>query len=622
MSLRLRITLFVSIITLLVAVIVFISDEIILHESDVRFSNQVLKGEKILWQRMQTRQLEAMEQETSVILRDRGVRKALKSNKTDKLYELLTNTYNRLSSSLIISDLLIVKMNGDVLVSFPKENTISRSDIPLIKQAVSSKSITKGVVKNDQGHLVMAVVFPIYNRGKVIGAGVFSNGFKTSVNKFKEQQDSDVLIVNKDKKIEYASNVALLTQLNFKLPKFGTQSVSTADYQDKIYSIAVQPLHDVDNQAVAYLITSKDHTESYQAQKNSRVFALVTIIGAIGFALFLLNWYLSRSLSPINKVINSLEIVASGDLSLEIEITSNDEIGALQKATKTMISNLRDLLTNIDVTNQKLYGSSQDLLTVTQGAQGGVVKQKCDVEQVVQAIDDMTTTSQLIAVNVDKLTSDSIQVNQDAKQGQGDVIQVLESSEKQLGLVVSAEKVVQNLDESSGQINVILDQIISIADQTNLLALNAAIEAARAGEFGRGFAVVADEVRSLAGRTQKSTEEIRRTVDTFNSAINEAVDSMSKIREGVDISCAQTTKAGDALNSITESISVITEMVLEVSQQSKQQESAVSAISLNIETVDNVASENEMSFEKLHETEEGLLKLSEQLSKEINSFKV
>lgn len=64
-----------------------------------------------------------------------------------------------------------------------------------------------------------------------------------------------------------------------------------------------------------------------------------------------------------------------------------------------------------------------------------------------------------------------------------------------------------NMQENFKKISEIVVEIKGIANQTNLLALNAAIEAARVGELGRGFAVVADEVRTLAGRTQKATEQ-------------------------------------------------------------------------------------------------------------------
>jgi len=82
---------------------------------------------------------------------------------------------------------------------------------------------------------------------------------------------------------------------------------------------------------------------------------------------------------------------------------------------------------------------------------------------------------------------------------------------------------------TSQTISTIVGTINSISEQTNLLALNAAIEAARAGEMGRGFAVVADEVRTLAGNSQKSSNEIDNLVKTTVSKIEELAALIQRI---------------------------------------------------------------------------------------------
>jgi len=98
--------------------------------------------------------------------------------------------------------------------------------------------------------------------------------------------------------------------------------------------------------------------------------------------------------------------------------------------------------------------------------------------------------------------------------------------------VAEAERtnaVVQSLAEGARQIGTVVGLIADVAGQTNLLALNATIEAARAGEAGRGFAVVASEVKSLAGQTQRATEEISRHIGHVQQATAGVVEAIAKI---------------------------------------------------------------------------------------------
>ncbi|MDQ0884219.1 methyl-accepting chemotaxis protein [Peribacillus sp. V2I11] len=74
-------------------------------------------------------------------------------------------------------------------------------------------------------------------------------------------------------------------------------------------------------------------------------------------------------------------------------------------------------------------------------------------------------------------------------------------------------KDMDQLSNTSKEIERIVTMITSIAEQTNLLALNAAIEAARAGENGKGFAVVAGEIRKLSENTKESVSEVVKLVN-------------------------------------------------------------------------------------------------------------
>jgi len=89
---------------------------------------------------------------------------------------------------------------------------------------------------------------------------------------------------------------------------------------------------------------------------------------------------------------------------------------------------------------------------------------------------------------------------------------------------------ISSLQEFS-KINIMVENILSIASQTNILALNASVESARAGGSSAGFSVVADEIKVLATHSKnmandiqavchKMNENIEKTQECFKEVIN------------------------------------------------------------------------------------------------------
>jgi methyl-accepting chemotaxis protein len=112
---------------------------------------------------------------------------------------------------------------------------------------------------------------------------------------------------------------------------------------------------------------------------------------------------------------------------------------------------------------------------------------------------------------------------------------LLDSQQAELNLshVISALKEMQSSrDVLTAEMNSIVayiaelqlmaEDVKTIAFRTNLLSINAAIEAAHAGESGRGFGVVAHEVHVLSN-------ESRSTVQKINERIGSITDTLRKI---------------------------------------------------------------------------------------------
>ncbi|MBN3555682.1 methyl-accepting chemotaxis protein [Fictibacillus nanhaiensis] len=77
----------------------------------------------------------------------------------------------------------------------------------------------------------------------------------------------------------------------------------------------------------------------------------------------------------------------------------------------------------------------------------------------------------------------------------------------------------QELLQKMKKVTEALSAIEYISTQTNLLALNASIEAARAGVHGAGFGVVADEIRKLSVQVKESAETINTIIRAVNGSI-------------------------------------------------------------------------------------------------------
>ncbi|PQO36518.1 PAS domain S-box protein [Blastopirellula marina] len=133
---------------------------------------------------------------------------------------------------------------------------------------------------------------------------------------------------------------------------------------------------------------------------------------------------------------------------------------------------------------------------------------------------------QTVASNVNDMAAAmreaSVNVNRTANLAAGAEKQVLATGDS-----------IQQLTDSSSQIEDVIDLIRELADQTNLLALNATIEAARAGEAGRSFAVVAGEVKSLASETAKATHTIAERVSGIRANIESVVTATHEISSSV-----------------------------------------------------------------------------------------
>ena len=368
----------------------------------------------------------------------------------------------------------------------------------------------------------------------------------------------------------------------------------------------------------------------YQIQTDKRASETVRTRGllAISAGLALLIGIFAAALitrqivRPLNLTLVAAERIAAGDLSQDLEVRRNDELGLLQQSMQRMTLNLRELIGHIRDGITQIASAAEQLSAVTEQTSAGVNSQKVETDQVATAMNEMTATVQEVARNAEEASRAASDADRQAREGETAVNEAVDQMDRLATEVGRSNDAVGVLKQESERIGSVLDVIKSVAEQTNLLALNAAIEAARAGDAGRGFAVVADEVRGLAQRTQKSTEEIEELIAGLQSGTQRAASLMDSSRSLTESTVERTRHAGSRLGAIAQAVSTIQAMNQQIAAAAEQQGAVAEEINRSVIRVRDISEQTASASEETAASSVELARLGAELQQRVARFRV
>ena len=358
-----------------------------------------------------------------------------------------------------------------------------------------------------------------------------------------------------------------------------------------------------------------------KATMAGRIMIGVSILGAL-FA-FVLGLIISRSISvPVNTLAGQARQVAEGDLRVNIDYRSGDEVGQLSESFRTMTEGLRNTISKVSETSNQVATASSELQATAEHIATGAEEVAAQSATVATAGEEMSATSGDIAQNCQMAAEGAQRASQTASDGAAIVERTVAVMGQIAAKVQQSAKTVESLGVRSDQIGAIIGTIEDIADQTNLLALNAAIEAARAGEQGRGFAVVADEVRALAERTTRATKEIGEMIKAIQRETKDAVVAMEQGVQQVESGTEEAAKSGHALQDILAQVNDVAMQVNQIATAAEEQTATTSEISSNMHQITEVV---QQTSQGAHESASAAAQLNgnaEELQRLVRQFKL
>ncbi len=379
---------------------------------------------------------------------------------------------------------------------------------------------------------------------------------------------------------------------------------------------------------------AKERAATNESTAEKAIFIMMILVAAAVAAALVLGISISLIISrPINKLVKAGERLSVGDINIEIESNTTDEIGILMTVFKKLIESTKEQAAVIqkvaegdmsveiksrseyDVVNRKIEqmlninnsvfseirkSSEQVNAASIQVAQGSTIlaqastEQSATIEEITVTVGEIASQSKENAVVARKVNELANEARKSAEIG----------SEQMKNMMGSMEQI----NEASRSISKIIKVIDDIAFQTNILALNAAVEAARAGSHGKGFAVVAEEVRNLAARSAKAANE---TTDLIESTI-------SKVNTGTKIA----SETSNALEEINDKIGKVTEMIEDIASSSGEQATAVAQISTGMSQISGAIQTNSATAEESAAASEELSAQAKVLKESVARFKL
>ncbi|MEG1943062.1 MAG: methyl-accepting chemotaxis protein, partial [Angelakisella sp.] len=97
-----------------------------------------------------------------------------------------------------------------------------------------------------------------------------------------------------------------------------------------------------------WAMTAVDTADVNEAVTQTIIWLLLLSVGALVLIVITTIMLLRSMLRPMQNVVNAAEAIASGDLNVNIEVKSGDEIGILSKSFLGMASNLKAIISDTD----------------------------------------------------------------------------------------------------------------------------------------------------------------------------------------------------------------------------------------------------------------------------------
>lgn len=627
-SISTRITIYVSVLALLICVVVggvsiFMSRSSMIEEAKISLISITGLGAE---------RIKIAVEDRLLILQELANRARTQTMDFEVQQESLRGDVERLG----YMDFGVVTPDGQVRYILG-DNTADLSDRDYIKRVLNGESnVSDVIISKVTNSAVVMYAVPIISEGEVAGALIGRRDGNALFEIIEDMGHGDegyaYIINNLGTIIAHPDKELVMEQFSFikeaeSNPSYESvakvfkeilekkSSISEYNYENSDLYVAYVP---IEGTSWTLLNTAlKDEVLSSISQLiKTLIFILLAIIAVSILISFILGKTIAKPIIELTQIVDKKAELDFSDIDEKMIgsiIKKKDEISRMALSIQDMSQNVRGLIINVSQTSEQVSATSEELTasadqtakasqevsyTITGIAEGA----SSQAENTMESAKALEVLSGEIEKNLERTgnLSDAFKTIIDHIGAGINAIDILKEKAKANADITGAVYAsVLKTNDSSSKIGEASSLILNIADQTNLLALNASIEAARAGEHGRGFAVVAEEIRKLADQSRNTTEVINQMVMDLKSDAEVSVENMQEATRIVKEQGESVESTENTFAMISEAVKESESLVDQIDESSKEMKNSNDLVASNIEMLSAVAEENAASTQEV-----------------------